>query len=68
MSLFGDQNWYPNPPPQPYHFFSSQGVFNVKHVLDVVVSAEKLTEVVEQSCCPAGIILTHLEDLKTKIP
>lgn len=66
MSLFGDQNWDPNPPPQPYHCFSSQGALNVENVFDIVVSAEKLAKVVEQSCCPTGISLTHLEDFKTK--
>lgn len=66
MSLFGDQNWHPNPPLQLYHCFTSQGAFNVEHVFDVVVSAEKIAKVVEESCCPAGIILTHPEDFKTK--
>lgn len=66
MSLFGGQNRDPNPTPQPYHCFSSRGAFNVEQVFDVVVSAEKLAKVIEQSCCPAGISLTHLEDFKTK--
>lgn len=39
MSLFGDQNWDPNPSPQLYHCFTSQGAFNVEHVFDVVASA-----------------------------
>lgn len=43
MSLSGDQNWDPIPPPQPCLCFSSQGAFNVKHVFDVVVSTEKIS-------------------------
>lgn len=39
MSLFGDQNWDPNPSPQLYHCSTSQGAFNVEHVFDVVASA-----------------------------